>query len=171
MSRAKVVLGFALAPLAVPIGIFVLFSVLHALGLGWFQGADYRLVLESVVIWAVYGVPIALAVTLLGGIPCYMRLNRRGRTALLPYLCRGLLLGAAPFLLFDLYIVGVELWRSALHGIRHEFFGLVPTLTRLFGDVPVASVWAGIGSYCGGLGALLFWLVSVRGPVVGRGAT
>lgn len=171
MIRSRVVVACVVAPLAVPIGIFLLFNALHVLQIGWFPGTDYGLVLSGVFIWTVYGVPVALVVTLLGGIPCYLRLNRTGRRGVWPYLCRGPVLGAAPFLLFDFYIVAFELWRSLSHSIRDPFFGIAPTVRRLFDSAPTASAWAGIGAYCGCIGALLFWLVGVRSTMVERGAT
>jgi len=160
MSRRRVILAFLLAPLAVPLPIFALFFAMHLMRLGWFASGDTRLVLVNALTWSVCAIPIALGVTIAGGVPCHLVFQRRGWVSARHYVLAGLILGAAPFAIYYLFIACYDLWRSVEHGLDHQVFGVVPTLERLAADVPVGLAFAAVGVVCGLCSSFTFWLVA-----------
>ena len=156
-------LGIVMATLATPTAIGVLFVILTLLGVGWFADKDWNLVFSNVEMYAMVAAPIALIMSLVTGIPIGNRLAKRGRTRPATFLVLGLTLGALPFLLFDGYVVAYEVVRSFRHGVSDSFWGIAPSMRRLLGEIPVAILWLGLGSWCGAWSALAYWSVVYRG--------
>jgi hypothetical protein len=152
-----------MATLATPTAIGVLFIVLTVLGVGWFADKDWSLVFTNIQTYALVATPMALAVSLLVGIPLSNRLAKQGRARPVTFVALGLTLGALPFLLFDTYVVAYDIVRSLRHGLTDSFWGIAPTTRRLLGDLRVALYWLGLGSWCGAWSALAYWGVVYRG--------
>jgi hypothetical protein len=158
----RVVLGFVAALLAVPLAIFVVFSVMQILGLGWQRGTGFFEVMIGTLTFSWVAVPMALGVILLFALPTYIVSARRGRSSLFYYVVVGLVLGALPFLLFDIYVAAFDLWQAARSGWEPEYWGLRATCMRLLGNIPIAAVWLGMGALCGAAGSIAFWSIAVR---------
>ncbi len=157
--------GIVLATLATPAAIGALFIILTLLGIGWFADKDWTLVLSNVQTYAVVASPLALVVSLFVGMPLGNRLAKRGRTGPTAFLILGAVLGALPFLLFDAYVVAYEVVRSFRFGLADSFWGLGPMMRRLLRDIPVATYWVGLGSWCGAWSAVAYWSVVYRGSL------
>ena len=164
----RLVLGIVLAPLSTPLAILVLFTVEYLLGLGWFNGKDYSLVITSAWVYAWFATPLAYSVALLLAIPSFLWFRRRGWLSFLHAVGAGTLLGTIPFFLFDLWVLGHDIVSSFRWGWRHESFGLISTMARLVRDVPIALIWAGMGAWCGAVAAACFWCLAIRGYERGR---
>lgn len=139
-----------LAPLATPLTIWVMFTVLYVIGAGWFADKRYSLVLDNVVVYALVGTPIAYVVTLAGGVPGYRLLFRRGRLSLSHFVVLGAVLGALPFVVFD---IAMTVWGLSLGGRWLE---------------PPLSPWIMfLATICGSASSAAFRALGVRMP--GRG--
>ncbi len=145
----RVAFGLIAATCATPIAVATMFSVLYALQIGWFEGKDWDLVLDNMKIYATFSAPIALFVTVAAGGPLAHRLKHLGHRGFLHHALVGVILGAAPFVLFDGYIIGTKLLLDVRPAPDTE-------------TVMTAARWAALGSWCGFWSAWAHWLVVVR---------
>ena len=160
-------LGIAVATAATPIAIAALFVILALLGGGWFADKGWKLVATSVYTYTLVAVPMALVLSLLVGMPLSSWLAKRGNTRPRAFFILGAAIGALPFLLFDFYVIAYDLLRAYRHGLTDDFWGVLPTLGRFVVDIPVATYWLALGSWCGAWSALAYWgVVYGDGPQV-----
>jgi hypothetical protein len=161
----KKALGVIAAAMATPLAVGVLFALLALLNVGWFAGKGWGTIASNIYMYSIFGTPIALGAALVLGLPIAGRLERRGRVWAHQFALAGLVLGAVPFLVFDLLVVGQQLYFAATRpeAFHAEVFGVPATLRRLFRDVPTAAIWLGLGMWCGVCSALAYWVVVYRG--------
>jgi hypothetical protein len=156
----------AAAVAATPLAIALAFALVAALPLGRVVGVDATRAGASTWMVAVFASPVAAAVTLVAGLPLALWLERRGDTAPRHFLALGALLGAVPFLLFDLYVFLYELAAAGRHGPGH----VVAAARRLLADAPTALAWLALGAWSGGCSALAYWRVALRPAPAGSPA-
>jgi hypothetical protein len=113
-------------------------------------------------LFALFALPPAAAVAVVLGLPLALRLERHGERGPRPYLLLGAALGIAPFVLFDIYVVGYEFFAAARRGLGD---GLLTMIARQSRAVPRALAWLLIGGLCGAASAVAYWAVAVRGRV------
>ena len=113
-------------------------------------------------LYALFALPPAAVVAAALGLPLALRLERRGARELRPYLLLGAALGIAPFVLFDMYVVGYELLAAARRGLGDSSFGLFAALARQVRAAPRAMAWLVIGGLCGAASAAAYWAAAVR---------
>jgi hypothetical protein len=155
--------AFLISPLATPVAIWALFTGLYVLGIGWFAGREYAVVLNNVLLFGFFATPVAYVVTLLGALPLYRFARRKGWLRLRHCVLFGACLGALPFLLFDAYIAVYELSRALARDWLDPFFGPGATLSRLLKGLPAASAWIGLGTICGVATGASFWAIGMQG--------
>jgi len=142
----RLIWGFLAAPV-----VAALVTVLVAVAGGAVPGVSQLVhtsdldpsVPETVFAWALL---FAGAVTLLGGVPAFGALRRRGRLTLGTHLLMGVLLGASPFLL--LAVLG-----TVLAVADRELPAFANSILRLSADAVLGSI-AGIAA------AITFFLIS-----------
>lgn len=140
-----------------------MFSVVYLVRARFSGDMDYARLMGNVWVWSAYAVPVAYFVTLLGAVPAYYWLRRRGSMGLRHFVALGAVLGALPFLLFDVWAVFYELHQVLRHGWSHSVFGAGPRGARILDDVGIAAAWLGIGLACGLACSVVFWALGVRG--------
>lgn len=147
----RVVVGVIAATCATPLAVAAIFSALYGLQLSWFEGKHWETVVSNIALYAAFSAPIAFFVTIAAGAPIAHRLAHSGHTGLFRYALLGMILGAAPFALFDGYIIATKL----LLDVRP-----VPDMDT----VMVAARWAGLGAWCGLWSAVAYWSIAIRRP-------
>lgn len=144
----RIALGLLASTVATPLAIAAMFGGLFFLQIGWFEGKTSRQVLNTIQLYGMLSAPIALFITLAAGGPIAHQLAHRQR-GLLKCMLLGAVLGTLPFLLFDGYIMGANL-----------FLYVKPSPN--LDTVLTALRWAGVGSWCGMWSAAAYWAVAIR---------
>ncbi len=155
----RLLLGTVLAALTSTAVFGVVF-----VGLAWFgQGPSLmpsRLAAAGLQgLHALFVLPPAAVVAVALGLPLALRLERRGEHELRPFLMLGAALGIAPFVLFDIYVVGYEFLAAAHRGLGDA---MALTVARQFRVAPRAMAWLLVGGLCGAVSAAAYWAVAVR---------
>lgn len=145
----RIALGLIAATCATPVAITIVFSALYSLQVGGSEGQSWGLVADNIRLYGVFSMPIAFFVTMAFGGPLAHRLAHLGHLGVGRHAMVGVILGAAPFLLFDGYIIGSELLLNARPAPDIE-------------SVMSAGRWAALGSWCGLWSACVYWLVVIR---------
>jgi hypothetical protein len=145
----RVALAIGQATLAVPLAVAV-----FLMGIAIVTGQDWRVAVTGVYMFGVVATPVALLVTVCAGAPLGARLAKRGRLGWTHFVKLGMVLGAVPLLVFDLYIAGYEIVRNGL------------VLGRLMNYLPDAFTWLVLGAWCGGWSAMAYWAAAYRGRTV-----
>jgi len=145
----RIALGLIAATCATPLAIATMFGALYLLQIGWFEGKIWSTVAGNISLYATFSAPVALFVTIAAGSPLALRLKHLGHARFGRHAMIGVILGAAPFVLFDGYIIGTKL----LLDVRPA-----PDIDT----VMTAVHWAGLGSWCGLWSAAAYWLVVIR---------
>lgn len=149
MQAVRVAFGILMATLATPLATAAMF------GGGWyfeaegFAGLPWAAVQERIVVYAMLSAPVALFITTAFGAPFVHRLAELGRATALRTTLAGAIVGALPFLLFDGYVIGMNMLLLASEPYTEESL------------INVAR-WAGMGAWCGSWSALVYWLVAIR---------
>ncbi|GEM_PF-6446423 len=149
MKALRVALGVLAATVATPAAMAVVFAGRWYLGLKGTAGQPWPDVQARIETYALLSAPVALFVTLAFGAPYVHRLTEIGRATALRVAVAGALAGALPFLLFDGYIVGMNLLLLASEPYTRD--GLIS-----------AGRWAALGSWCGIWSACAYWVVAIR---------
>ena len=145
----RIALGLLAATVATPLAIAAMWGALLYFQVGWFEGKDARLVVESIRLYAMLSAPVALFVTIAAGGPIAHQLAHHGHRGPVKCILLGAVLGALPFLLFEGYIMGTNLL-------------LYVSPSPNMDNVMTALRWAGLGSWCGMWSATAYWSVAIR---------
>lgn len=151
MKALRVAFGLLAATMATPAAMAVVFAGRWYLALEGQGDLPWPEIQARIETYALLSAPVALFVTLAFGAPYVHRLAEIGRATLLRVAVTGALVGALPFLLFDGYIIGMNLLLLASEPYTRE--GLIS-----------AARWAALGSWCGTWSAFAYWLIAIRTP-------
>ncbi|MBM3750755.1 MAG: hypothetical protein FJW21_06180 [Acidimicrobiia bacterium] len=149
MKALRIGFGLLAAAIATPAALAAVFAGRWYFGLEGQGGQPWPDVQARIDTYALLSAPVAFFVTLAFGAPYVHRLAEIGRATLPRVAVTGALVGALPFLLFDGYIVGMNLLLLASEPYTRE--GLI-----------TAARWAALGSWCGIWSALSYWMVAIR---------
>jgi hypothetical protein len=148
MKAIRVGFGLLAATLAAPVAMAVVFLARWRFETGGWALQPWPVVQDRILLYAMLSAPVALFLTLGFGAPLTHRRAELGRATALRTALTGAALGAMPFLIFDGYVIGMNL--------------------LLLADTPytrdtliTAARWAGLGSWCGLWSALAYWLVAI----------
>ena len=148
----RIIIATIIAPLAMPSGVLAFGGLVQLLT----QSPDNVRFREAGLV-AVYGFLIAYPLTLCGGLPLFLWLRSRRYLLLWHFLVAGMVVAVVPFVLFELYCLGIGMAWAALSP-DHKLQLLVKT----FHDVmPNSSglYYASCGMAGGIAIAVLFWTV------------
>jgi hypothetical protein len=143
------IVAVLVAPLATGVVYALVYGVLLLFQIESFSGRVLLATALAVALWSGIATVVAFPMTLLVGMPLEISLERRGRGDLGDIVRLGAILGALPFVLFDAYVVYIELSRQAT----------IAAATGLFKDLPWALVLAALGASCGGASAWTYWSI------------
>jgi len=149
MKALRVAFGLVAATVATPAAMAVVFAGRWYFALEGQGDAPWPDVQARIETYALLSAPVALFVTLAFGAPFVHRLAEVGRASALRIIVTGAMVGALPFLLFDGYVIGMNLLLLASEPYTRE--GLI-----------TAARWAALGSWCGMWSALVYWAVAIR---------
>lgn len=150
MKAARVALGVVAAAAATAVALGVAFIGAWRTEFGSFAGQDWPYVAERLRIYITLGAPVAAFFTLGFGAPLTHRRLELGRASALRTALTGLVTGALPFLLFDGYILGINLLLLVKDPYSAE-------------SIRTSLLWAGLGGWCGLCSALAYWMAVVPG--------
>lgn len=149
MQAVRVAFGILLATLATPVAVAAMFAGGWCLKADGFAGLPWPAVQDRIVAYAKLSAPVALFMTTAFGVPYVHRLAELGRATALRTTLTGAVTGALPFLLFDGYVIGMNMLLLASEPYTEDSL------------VNVAR-WAGMGAWCGSWSALTYWLVAIN---------
>jgi len=137
------------ATCATPAAVAAMFGSLYLLQAGWFAGKTWETAADTIRLYAAFSAPIAFFAIIAAGAPMAHRLKHLGHRGFLHHALVGVVLGAAPFALFDGYIIGTNLLLDVRPAPDWDTF-----LTAVH--------WAGLGAWCGLWSAITYWLTVIR---------
>jgi hypothetical protein len=145
MRQAAAILA---AVAATPLVIAVSFTVLSLWPMVTVEDWSPWLAISGWILVSTFAVPAVLAVVVIAAVPLARRLQRRGTAGFGSMIHLGVMLGVLPFLFFDGYVVGFELFTTPAEAPG-----------RLMADLPVALKWATLAALCGAGSAAAYWAV------------
>jgi hypothetical protein len=148
MRATRVGFGLLAATLATPIAMAAVFLGRWRFEGGAWANQPWEVVQDRILLYAMLSAPVALFLTLGFGAPLTHRRAELGRATALRTALTGAALGAMPFLIFDGYVVGMNLLLLADTPYTRE-------------TLVTAARWAALGSWCGLWSALAYWLVAI----------
>jgi hypothetical protein len=148
MKAIRVGFGLLAATLATPIAIAVVFLARWRFETGAWASQPWPVVEDRILLYAMLSAPVALFLTVGFGAPLTHRRAELGRATALRTALTGAALGAMPFLIFDGYVIGMNLLLLASEPYSRE-------------TLLTAARWAALGSWCGFWSALAYWVVAI----------
>lgn len=149
MKAMRVVLGLLAATVAAPAAMAAVFLARWHFETGGWALQPWPVVRDRILLYAVLSAPVALFLTAGFGAPLTHRREELGRATALRTALTGAVLGAMPFLIFDGYVIGMNLLLLA-----DDPYGR--------GSLITAVRWAGLGAWCGLWSALSYWVVAIH---------
>ena len=149
MKAMRVVLGLLAATVAAPLAMAAVFLARWHLETGGWALQPWPIVRDRIFLYAVLSAPVALFLTAGFGAPLTHRREELGRATALRTALTGAALGALPFLIFDGYVIGMNVLLLADTPYTRE-------------TLVTAARWAALGSWCGFCSALAYWMIAVR---------
>jgi len=149
MSAIRVGFGLLAATVATPIAMAAVFVARWHFETGGWASQPWSVVQDRILLYAMLSAPVALFLTVGFGAPLTHRRAELGRATALRTALTGAALGAMPFLIFDGYVIGMNLLLLA-----DDPYSRATLIT--------AARWAALGSWCGFWSACAYWLVAVR---------
>jgi len=151
MRALRIAVGVLAAAVAAPVALAVMFAGGWYLQVDGFAGLPWSVVQDRIRTYAILCAPVAFFVALAFGAPYIHRLQELGRATVLRTMFTGIVLGAVPFLIFDGYIIGMNLLLLVREPYTRE-------------TLETAARWVGLGAWCGGWSALVYWIVAIWRP-------
>jgi hypothetical protein len=148
MRAVRVVLGLLAATVATPVAMAAVFVARWHFEPGAWANQPWPVVQDRVLLYAMLSAPVALFLTLGFGAPLTHRRAELGRATALRTALTGAAIGALPFLVFDGYVIGMNLLLLVDTPYTRE-------------TLITAARWAGLGSWCGFWSALAYWVVAI----------
>jgi hypothetical protein len=149
MKAMRVVLGLLAATVATPVAMAAVFLARwHFETVGWAL-QPWPVVRDRILLYAVLSAPVALFLTMGFGAPLTHRRDELGRATAVRTALTGAALGALPFLIFDGYVIGMNILLLADNPYSRD-------------SLITAARWAALGAWCGLWSALVYWLVAIR---------
>jgi hypothetical protein len=149
MKAMRVVLGILAATVATPVAMAAVFLARWHFETGGWASQPWPIVRDRILLYAVLSAPVALFLTMGFGAPLTHRRAELGRATALRTALTGAALGAMPFLIFDGYVIGMNLLLLVDDAYSRE-------------SLITAGRWAALGAWCGFWSALTYWLVAVQ---------
>jgi hypothetical protein len=150
MATARVVLGVLAATAATPAALGVAFGAAWYFDVEGLGGQPWQYVADRLRVYILLGAPIAAFFTLAFGAPLTHQRMTMGRAGAIRTGLTGLVTGALPFLLFDGYIIGMNMLLLASEPYTDE-------------TLIAAARWSGLGAWCGLCSSLAYWTAVVPG--------
>lgn len=149
MKAMRVVLGLLAATVATPAAMAAVFLARWHFETGGWALQPWPVVRDRILLYAVLSSPVALFLTAGFGAPLTHRREELGRATALRTAVTGAALGAMPFLIFDGYVIGMNVLLLVDEPYSRE-------------SLITAARWAALGSWCGCWSAFAYWVVAVR---------
>jgi hypothetical protein len=149
MKAMRVVLGLLAATIAAPVAMAAVFVARWHFETGGWALQPWPVVRDRILLYAVLSAPVALFLTAGFGAPLTHRREELGRATALRTALTGAALGALPFLIFDGYVIGMNVLLLVDDPYNRK-------------TLITAARWAGLGAWCGLWSALTYWAVVVR---------
>ncbi len=146
----RIGLGLLAATAATPAALGLAFATAWNLDLNGLGQQPWPQVVERLRVYIILGAPLAAFFTLAFGAPLTHQRMHLGRATALRTGLTGLITGALPFLLFDGYIVGMNLL-------------LLVDEPYTPASIQSSLRWATVGAWCGLCSALAYWMAVVPG--------
>lgn len=148
MRALRIAVGVLAAAVTAPVALAAMFAGGWYLQVDGFAGLPWPVVQDRIRTYAILCGPVALFVALAFGAPYVHRLEELGRATVLRTTISGVVLGALPFLIFDSYIISMNVLLLVREPHTRE-------------TLETAARWAGLGAWCGGWSALVYWVVAI----------
>lgn len=148
-AAVRRMIAVLLAPLATGIVYALIFAVLAVFQTEAFSQGALLATAIDIALWAGVAAVVAFAMTVLVGLPLAISLEKRGRDDLRDMVLLGAMLGALPFVVFDVYVVVGELGRHTT----------LSAASGVFNDLPRALALAALGVSCGAASGWTYWSI------------
>lgn len=136
-------LAFAIAPLAAPVAIAVIFTGATILQIGWFRGKGLQAVLPAIFLYGSWSCALAYPAAVLLGIPAYAIAQRRGWLSLR----QAIVIGGVVALLPIVFVFGWMVVQEPRLAISTTGEG---------------TLWLLLFAACGASCGAVFWSIALR---------
>jgi len=148
MRALRIAIGVLAAGVTAPAALAAMFAGAWYVEADGFAGLPWPVVQDRIRTYVILCTPVALFVALAFGAPYVHRLEELGRATVLRTIFTGVVLGAVPFLIFDGYIIGMNMLLLVREPYTRE-------------TLETAARWAGLGAWCGGWSSLVYWVIAI----------